>query len=70
MFKILKYGIGFYCIVYGYIMIKNINDMVVNMFGEGDGFNNLVLKMLVEYDNVFVNCKLCEKLFIDEEDDF
>jgi len=70
MLKILKHGIGLHRIAHGYITIKNINDMVANMSGEGDGPNNPVLKTLAEYDNALVNRKSREKLSTDEEDDF
>lgn len=70
MLKILKHGIGLHRIAYGYITVKDINDMVANMSGEGEGDDNPVLKTLVKYDNQLANRKSREKLSVDEEADY
>ncbi len=71
MFKILKHGIGLHRIAYGYITIKDINDMVADMAGDDEeGEENPVLETLSRYDSALANRRAKGGLAGDDESDY
>lgn len=71
MFKVLKHGIGLHRIAYGYVTVKDINDMVAEMSGgDEDDDNNPVLDTLPRYDAALASRKAKGELIGDEEADY
>ena len=71
MFKIIKHGLGIHRIAYGYVTVKDLNDMVADMSGGDENEDdNPVLETLSRYDAAIAHRRSKGELSDDEESDY
>jgi len=71
MFKILKHGLGIHRIAYGYVTVKDLNDMVADMSGgDENDEENPVLETLTRYDASIAHKRSKGEISEDEESDY